>query len=183
MRSTSWPERRRSGMRPDGRLACGCRRKSTRLLKLYFFSNAPSGTEALASNLRSFVIARRVTGGAPARMKQPFPMLRGHRIRRLQGEVVPLQRQQKVRELSRGLFLFVRAQRRQHIRHRGAGLGPVRIADERFEVIRIHPGTDLGESRRLFRARWQGCVVRRGKPHNSTLQSEPGPSVPYRAGW
>ena len=47
-----FPWRRRSGIRPDGRVACGRRRNSARLATLYFFSKAPRGAEVVGSNSR-----------------------------------------------------------------------------------------------------------------------------------
>ena len=41
---------RAMAVRPDGRVACGLRKNSRRLFKLYFFSNAPSGTEVVGNN-------------------------------------------------------------------------------------------------------------------------------------
>ena len=48
MLSISRGGNRKSGMRPEGRLKCGCRRKSVRLLKLYFCSSLPRGVEVSA---------------------------------------------------------------------------------------------------------------------------------------
>ena len=52
---------------------------------------------SLCEQLRALLIARRMTRRASARMKQPLPLLRCDRIRRLQSEVVLFQRKQKVR--------------------------------------------------------------------------------------
>ena len=93
-------------------------------------------------------------------MKQSLPLLRRHRIRRLQREVVHFQREQKVRERRRRLPPFLRAQLRQDIRHRGAGLGPMRIGDERLQPYRIGTRADVGKSRCLLRSSRQRRIAR-----------------------
>ena len=93
-------------------------------------------------------------------MKQPLPIHRRHRIRRQQREVVLFQREQKVRERRGRLLLFVGAQLPEQIRHRRAGLGPMRIRDERLQPSRIRTRTDVGQPRRHFGSSRQRRIAR-----------------------
>ena len=58
-----------------------------------------------------------------------------------------------------GLLPFRRAQGLEHVRHRRARFGPVRLADERLQVTWVHAGADLGEARGFLRANGQGRVA------------------------
>ena len=93
-------------------------------------------------------------------MEQSLSVLRRHRIRRLQGKIVLPLGQQKVRERCCDLPLFLGAELGQHVRHRRTGLGPMRIANVRLKVIRVHPGTDRGEKRRFLRSSGQRRFAR-----------------------
>ena len=134
--------------------------ESDQALEAVFLIQGTQRNRVLGLQLKALGIARRMTSRAAPRVKQGLPLLRRHRIRCLQGEVAFLDRCQEVRDRSRHFIPFLLAELREDIGHRGSGFGPVRGANEGFQVSRIHPRADPGQAWRFLRARAQRRVPR-----------------------